>query len=204
MSYFCHYNINFQQIIRISKSSLKDSESNDVIVFEIKPDIALSVLSGETNSSDWVAVQNHSENDIGGWKLILKNDKENALSKNSTSLFYKIPLGDFISTDDLHIMLSGKIGEQKLEFYFLIDSILKSPEKSIEFFITKENDPSFLLNSIIIDLGELRTTAGYIGTDENIKHVRKIVKTINFPAISIFTTKIFSNISMEIIHNDNS
>jgi hypothetical protein len=193
--YFCHYHITQLYVSQISQTSEKNTDDNEIIVFEIVPSVALSILSGETNSSDWVAIQTMEENAIGNWKLI--SNKETELAKNDTSLFYKIPEGDFKSITDVQIILDKK--GQTLTFYFLIENSLDTtPVKNIEFFITKENDPSFLLNSIVIDLTELKDLALTI-KDPDIRHVRKIFKLDNFPNISIFTTKLFPIITMETI-----
>jgi len=194
--YFCHYNTDLSFISQISRTPEKDTDDDNIMVFEIVPSTALSLLSGETNALDWIAVQEMEENTISSWKLILKNETQ-GIAKNDTSLLYKIPEGEFKPTTNIQVILD-KI-EQTLTFYFLIENSLNiTTSKNIEFFITKENDPSFLLNSIIIDLDELKNISLTI-TDESVKHVRKIFKMINFSSISIFTTKIFPIITMETI-----
>lgn len=198
MSFFCHYNISAQFICKVGSSSLKDDEENtDIIVFEIAPTVALSLLSGDTNSNQWVAMQQQAENELSSWKLVRK-DNSDPLVKNETSLLVKVPVGEFKENTDIHIILD-KINNQ-LDFYFLIDSLQLTLERKIEFFITKAGDPSFLLNSLIIDLKELAEhSATFEG--ETTKHARRRFRTINLPDISIFTTKIFSRITMEILHD---
>lgn len=190
--FFCHYNFQSLSITRISQSSIKEEDNDNILVFEIPEHIALGFLSGEYDISEWSATHHQEENEISTWAL---TNKVEELSIMDCSLFFKIPI-ETKAFKDIHIILNKK--EELLDVYFKIESLNFSSESKIELFITKENDPSFLLNSLSIDLNELAKIAATF-TDPNLKHARQRFKFRELSDISIYTTRIFPQITMEII-----
>jgi hypothetical protein len=194
MSFYCHYNPQLNEIAKISSQCEADNAT--FIVFEIQPDIALSLLSGKTNPFQWFAQRNKTF----GWELIKKEYENNAqVNRVDNSYLFCVTEGVLLEETDLHVVFDNK--NKFVDVYVKIAS-LNTHEKQIELYITYENDPSFLIQSYFIKLEELRNSITQFDTTGLFHCRRRFSRNEKFENFSLFTTRIFPNITMEII-NDN-
>ena len=194
MIFYCHYNSVLNEISKISAQV--ENDNDELFVFEIPKEIALSLLSGETSPHQWFAQRNKSFS----WELI-KKDSYNAdnINRADNSFLFQVKPGILTEETDLHVVFDNI--NNYIDVYVKITS-LNTPEKQIELYLTNENDVSFLIQSFFVSVSKLRYDITQYDTS-NVLHCRqRFTNTSKRTNLSLFTTRIFPNITMEIV-NDN-
>lgn len=143
--FYCHYDASTLEILQIGSDENCDITNNSIIKsFIIPSKKALSILSGESNSSDWKIVINHSI------PLLVNNNKKNITKFNPVEIV-EVKNPDVklnIANNELSVCINNYEKIQEL------DNI------EILFFITKKKDLSILFDKIKLNI---------LNVDEKIK-----------------------------------
>lgn len=199
MTFYCHYNLSLGEITKVSPQKEKENEDDNIFVFEIPEEIALSMLSGETAPQEWTAVKPQDDTAPEPFELIrrLKN-AVNKINRVDGAFLMSVNFAQMNNLADVHIIIDNTA--HLLDMYVKIKSLILSSDKFFDIFITPSFDYSYLINSVKVDLSELREHATKFSPDHHNRFIRQRFKIdTELRDISISTTKIFKNVTMEIV-----
>ena len=153
VQFFCHYNLIIGEISKISPQAEKDDpDDSNIFVFEIPEKVALSMLSGETGPQEWIAIKPQDNTIPQPYELVKRLENAmNKLSRVDGSAIVSLSAAIMTDTSDVHVIVDTV--NNLLDVYVRIETLLLSQEKTLDVFVTMENDYSYLLNSFKIDLG---------------------------------------------------
>ena len=206
MKFYCHYNLSIGEISKVSPQKEKDNKNDDnILVFEIQEEIALSMLSGKTSPQEWTAVKPQDNTSPEPFELTRRlNNAFNKINRVDGSFltsfnYSNINFENNENPVDVHVIINES--EKFFDMYFNIKSVLFSSHTAFDIFITPKNDYSYLKSSFKADLIELRE---WVSNNEEFQKHNQYARlrfnlNIDLTNISIMTTKLFNNLTMEIV-----